>query len=361
MLIKICLQNSLIERCGYEMLAIGQLGSFLSGPGASLDALSGGKITKQIESGQDQLLPNLFSIKVDINDTKYVCALFLGHQPINFTTFSRIYSNTIIGYKNITDFAIAKRVRKYGTTLPGCSSGLRIDKYILSMLQGISLSVRQFRSERSTKARLEEIGLVDANSDVLDTVRNALNDQYKKKRLARTESCYILTDDCDFSKTGNFFDMEQTDSLLPQDLMKRLDVFISYRRGTDAAVARLIKMYLDAKGYKVFLDVDNMEGGHFDEQILDKIDTCNTLIAILSSDAFSNRNDSMDWFQKEIERALKGNKRIIPVIISEIAAGSSNIPDIIFELQRHNGIHYSHEYFGAMMERLEDMLDSPIV
>ena len=46
------------------------------------------------------------------------------------------------------------------------------------------------------------------------------------------------------------------------------DVFISYRRKGADKDALLLQMVLEQRGYSVFYDIDSMEHGLFNEQIL---------------------------------------------------------------------------------------------
>ena len=61
------------------------------------------------------------------------------------------------------------------------------------------------------------------------------------------------------------------------------DIFISYRRrGAGAGVAGEMQAKLQNRGFKVFLDVDNIGSGAFPEQIDQAIKECNDFLMILS-------------------------------------------------------------------------------
>lgn len=45
------------------------------------------------------------------------------------------------------------------------------------------------------------------------------------------------------------------------------DIFISYRRTTGAQYARIIQLMLAQRGYKVFLDYDELKDGVFGKRI----------------------------------------------------------------------------------------------
>ena len=49
------------------------------------------------------------------------------------------------------------------------------------------------------------------------------------------------------------------------------DIFISYRRDGGKEWARSLKSELDRRGYRVFLDFDELKDGIFDRRIMDAI------------------------------------------------------------------------------------------
>lgn len=100
-------------------------------------------------------------------------------------------------------------------------------------------------------------------------------------------------------------------------------VFISYRRDGGSEVARIIADYLESSGYEVFLDVDSLGGGHFDEMILREIDKNDTFILICSPECFARCHDPEDWVRRELERALEKRKKIIPVTLGGAAGQQS--------------------------------------
>ena len=91
------------------------------------------------------------------------------------------------------------------------------------------------------------------------------------------------------------------------------DIFISYRRGGGKEIARPLKEALASKGYKVFLDFDELTDGFFDERIFQAIDEAPVFMIILTEHALDRCADENDWVRKEIEYALLKNKNIIPV------------------------------------------------
>uniref|UniRef100_A0A914RI51 SAM domain-containing protein n=1 Tax=Parascaris equorum TaxID=6256 RepID=A0A914RI51_PAREQ len=66
-------------------------------------------------------------------------------------------------------------------------------------------------------------------------------------------------------------DSKHIDDIEVAILSKQIDVFISYRRSTGNQLASLIKVLLQLRGYKVFIDVDKLYAGKFDSSLLKNI------------------------------------------------------------------------------------------
>ena len=95
--------------------------------------------------------------------------------------------------------------------------------------------------------------------------------------------------------------------------MKKYDVFISYRRVGGKEKARPLKSELEKRGYKVFLDFDDLKDSVFDKRIMDAIDEAPIFLIILSEHSLDRCKNDEDWVRKEIEYADKKNKHFIPV------------------------------------------------
>ncbi|VDN42959.1 unnamed protein product [Gongylonema pulchrum] len=90
-------------------------------------------------------------------------------------------------------------------------------------------------------------------------------------------------------------------------LSKQIDVFISYRRSTGNQLASLIKVLLQLRGYKVFIDVDKLYAGKFDSSLLKNIQAAKHFILVLtpnSLDRLLNDHNCEDWIHKEVFLAL---------------------------------------------------------
>jgi hypothetical protein len=140
----------------------------------------------------------------------------------------------------------------------------------------------------------------------------------------------------------------------------KCDVFVSYRRDRDAQTARLVRSELQRRGYSVFLDVDDLRPGHFDEALLKRIREAPNFIVILSVGSLDRCTIQDDWLRREIACALDNNKKVIPIMMPGFNFPlMQDLPEEIQSIQVHHGVNYSHEFFDAMMKKVVDYLGAP--
>ncbi|MCL4143088.1 UNVERIFIED_CONTAM: hypothetical protein GTU68_010389, partial [Idotea baltica] len=68
-------------------------------------------------------------------------------------------------------------------------------------------------------------------------------------------------------------------------LSKDLDIFISYRRSNGSQLASLLKVHMTLRGFSVFIDVERLEAGKFDNNLLSSIQQAKTFLLVLTPDA----------------------------------------------------------------------------
>lgn len=138
----------------------------------------------------------------------------------------------------------------------------------------------------------------------------------------------------------------------------KYDVFISYKRLTASAEARLLYSNLEKHGLRVFMDVTGLGSGFFDIALLHRIAETRNFILILAPHALDRCADKDDWLRKELRQALASGCNIIPIRLPGFKS-PKNLPDDIRDLPRLQAIDYSHQFFDAMMDQLVSMLDTP--
>jgi hypothetical protein len=135
--------------------------------------------------------------------------------------------------------------------------------------------------------------------------------------------------------------------------MKPYDVFISYRRDSGAAEARLIRSALMEKGKQAFLDVIDLHSGYFDDALLGYITQAANFIVIFSPGALNRCADEEDWFRREIVQAIKTSSNIVPVLLPGFTfPPHAQLPEELRSIPRHQGVDYSHRYFDAMIAEI---------
>ena len=95
------------------------------------------------------------------------------------------------------------------------------------------------------------------------------------------------------------------------------DIFISYRRVGGKNYARIIKPELEKRGFRVFLDFDELKDGVFDQRIMDAIEEAPVFLLILSEGALDRCINEGDWVREEILHAQKTRRHIVPVEVDK--------------------------------------------
>ncbi|XP_015246440.1 PREDICTED: sterile alpha and TIR motif-containing protein 1 isoform X1 [Cyprinodon variegatus] len=140
------------------------------------------------------------------------------------------------------------------------------------------------------------------------------------------------------------------------------DVFISYRRTTGSQLASLLKVHLQVRGYSVFIDVEKLEAGKFEDKLIQSVQRARNFILVLSASALDKcmgDTDMKDWVHKEIVTALAGKKNIVPVVDNFLWPDPTSLPEDMRAILNFNGIKWSHEYQEATIEKIIRFLKRP--
>lgn len=137
----------------------------------------------------------------------------------------------------------------------------------------------------------------------------------------------------------------------------KYDIFISYRRDGGDTLAQLIYDRLTDRGYRVFLDIESLRSGKFNEKLFSVISECKDVIVILPPGALERCRNEGDWLFLEVSHALKERKNIIPVMMKGFE-WPDEIPEGLEELQNFNGIQDSKDYFDAVIDKMTMLLHS---
>lgn len=137
----------------------------------------------------------------------------------------------------------------------------------------------------------------------------------------------------------------------------KYDIFISYRREGGDTLAQLIYDRLREKGYRVFLDIESLRSGMFNEKLLTVMEECKDVVVILPPNSLERCKNPEDWLYREVSYAIQRKKNIVPVMMRGFV-WPEDLPKEIQDLQNFNGIHDSKDYFDAVIEKLCSLLTS---
>ena len=142
------------------------------------------------------------------------------------------------------------------------------------------------------------------------------------------------------------------------------DIFICCCREDGRELARPLKSELVRRGYRVFLDFDEVKESVSDRRIIEAIDAAPIFMVILSPHALDRCVNVDDWVRREIEYALAHERHFIPVDPDRSFAGFP--PDFPDSLKEGLGQHrLSPVIFGPSLtasvdemvrERIEPLL-----
>ena len=134
-------------------------------------------------------------------------------------------------------------------------------------------------------------------------------------------------------------------------------VFISYRRDGGAETARLMRYELLARNWNVFLDVEDLQAGQFDEKLLSEVAAADSFLLILSPNALQNCAKETDWVRKEIKHALETQRNIVPLLKDNASRpDEEELPSDIEPIKSFNCVDYSHVYYDATISKLLSFL-----
>ncbi|KZN44172.1 TIR domain-containing protein [Pseudoalteromonas luteoviolacea] len=129
------------------------------------------------------------------------------------------------------------------------------------------------------------------------------------------------------------------------------DVFISYGRRHSKEFAVQLRQSLIDQGYKVWLDTENIAiAVEFQQKIDEGIRYSHNFCFILSPHSVNS-----EYCQREIQTALKLNKRIIPIHHMDMGASESDIPE---KLQKLNWMMFHcHRTYTQTLSMLVNVLN----
>ncbi|MCC6615801.1 MAG: TIR domain-containing protein [Anaerolineae bacterium] len=155
-------------------------------------------------------------------------------------------------------------------------------------------------------------------------------------------------------------ELERLQPVAPSRIRLTVDtsrtVFISYRRSLSRYLARAVFMHLREHGYDVFMDVESIDSGQFDQVILNQIAARAHFIIILSHDSLAKCDDPNDWLRREIEHAILLNRNVVPLLEEGFTfeEAEPHLTGQLQQLARYNSLRLFHDYFEDAMDKLRN-------
>jgi hypothetical protein len=125
-----------------------------------------------------------------------------------------------------------------------------------------------------------------------------------------------------------------------------LNIFISYGRKDARDLAIQLRDDLQAQGYRVWLDLDEIAGGaSWSQNIETAIEACHLTLALMSHASYESQ-----WCRAEQLRAIRKGKRVIPIRVQSDAE-----PPLHLEHMNHLDFSERMEYAEAFRDLLSDI------
>lgn len=133
------------------------------------------------------------------------------------------------------------------------------------------------------------------------------------------------------------------------------DIFISYRRESGAQYARILQLELEKRGYRVFLDYEELTDGVFGDNIKEAIHEAPIFMMVLSAHYLDRCKNEGDWVREEMMLAISQQKHFIPINPDNSFDGiPKDIPNEIkqvVETHQHSDVNFG-QLLGPSIDRM---------
>lgn len=133
-------------------------------------------------------------------------------------------------------------------------------------------------------------------------------------------------------------------------------VFISYRRKVSWPIAQIVYISLRSYGFDVFMDVDSLDAGNFNQIILDQVNARVHFVPILTPETLQRCAEPGDWVRREIETAIDAERNIVPVLTEEFSFEASKpyLTGKLAALPTFNGVRLIDDYLTEGIHKLRE-------
>jgi len=120
-------------------------------------------------------------------------------------------------------------------------------------------------------------------------------------------------------------------------------------------------VHLRLRGYRVFLDIERLPAGKFNENLLQSIQRARNFIIVLTPNSLDRCIGDMerkDWIHREIVCALQSDCNVIPVTDRFDFPPEESLPVDMRSILHYNAVSWVHDYQDACIEKLEQFMKS---
>ena len=106
----------------------------------------------------------------------------------------------------------------------------------------------------------------------------------------------------------------------------------------------------------MFIDVERLEAGKFDNNLLQSISQAKYFILVLTPNALDRclgDHERKDWVHREICAALESNCKIIPIIDNFQWPQPEDLPEDMRAVCHFNGVRWVHDYQVVFMPAIQ--------
>ncbi|XP_020710386.1 NAD(+) hydrolase sarm1 [Athalia rosae] len=249
----------------------------------------------------------------------------------------------------------------------GLTNGIRRRRFTRELQNLKKMADYSSRDPTNLNSFLEEIGqefsiytygMLNAGVDK-DSIRNLSEDQLVTE-CSITNSIHRLRI---LDAIKNIQHSPGFNSSEDESLNKKLDVFVSYRRSNGSQLASLLKVHLQLRSFSVFIDVERLEAGKFDNNLLQSIRQAKHFLLVLTPKALDRciqDTECKDWVHREIVAALQSQCNIIPIIDNFQWPEPEELPEDMRAVCHFNGVRWIHDYQDACVDKLERFMRGEI-
>ncbi|KRT81007.1 Sterile alpha motif containing protein, partial [Oryctes borbonicus] len=212
-----------------------------------------------------------------------------------------------------------------------------------------SANINHFLQTLGPEFSIYTYAMLNAGVESKDSLRRLSEDQL-------LQECGIVNSIHRTTIMDGIKGLEKNNNLNDENMDKSLDVFVSYRRSNGSQLASLLKVHLQLRGFTVFIDVERLEAGKFDNNLLQSIQKAKHFLLVLTPHALQRcigDGERKDWVHREIVAALQAQCNIIPIIDNFQWPEAEDLPEDMRQVCHFNGVRWIHDYQDACVDKLE--------